>query len=392
MGLVVVLDNFCIYGMYVIPPANTFQLTVNVTNGWNMVSIPGLNTPDQNVNTWWAFRDPGANVFKYAGGYQPVTVAAPGIGYWMKHSGALTYNTGEEWPASGIQIVTHDPIAGASGWNLIGGYELAVGTAGVTTNPPGLQEGPIYKYSGGYQTATTLDPGYGYWMKLTAAGQIIIPETMAKGEVVEYFPEDWGRIILTDATGINYTLYAVNGKVDLNQYELPPAPMAGMFDIRFSSGRIAEDINESVKTIEMSGVTYPLTVRVEGMDIRLMDETGKTVNVNLKDGEDIVISDGTINKLMVSGELLPTVYSLEQNYPNPFNPNTKIKFSIADEVQVNLSVFNILGERVTELKNEMMKAGYYEVEFNATDLASGIYLYRIKAGEFVETKKMVLMK
>jgi hypothetical protein len=116
------------------------------------------------------------------------------------------------------------------------------------------------------------------------------------------------------------------------------------------------------------------------------------VNVNLKDGEDIVISDGTINKLMVSGELLPTVYSLEQNYPNPFNPNTKIKFSIADEVQVHLSVFNILGERVTELKNEMMKAGYYEVEFNATDLASGIYLYRIKAGEFVETKKMVLMK
>ncbi|MBE0570826.1 MAG: hypothetical protein IH618_04705, partial [Ignavibacteriaceae bacterium] len=104
--------------------ASTFQLTVNIADGWNMVSIPGLNTPDQNVSTWWAFRDPGANVFRYSGGYQPVTAAVPGIGYWMKHAGARTYNTGDEWPVGGIQIVAHDPIAGASGWNLFGGYEI----------------------------------------------------------------------------------------------------------------------------------------------------------------------------------------------------------------------------------------------------------------------------
>ena len=128
-----------------------------------------------------------------------------------------------------------------------------------------MQSGPVYKYSGGYQVATTLDPGYGYWIKLTGAGQIIIPETLAKGEKpIEWFPEDWGKIVLTDAAGVSYTLYAVKGEVDLSQYELPPAPMAGMFDIRFSSGRIAEDINSSMQTIDMSGVTYPLTVRVEG--------------------------------------------------------------------------------------------------------------------------------
>ena len=74
------------------------------------------------------------------------------------------------------------------------------------------------------------------------------------------------------------------------------------------SGRIAEDINSSIQEIQMRGVTYPLTVRVEGMDIRLMDESGKTVNVNLKSGEDVVISDATIQKLMVSGELIPAEY------------------------------------------------------------------------------------
>ena len=104
----------------------TFQLSVNISDGWNMVSIPGLHPVDQNVGTWWQYRDLGANVFRYASGYQPVTVAAPGIGYWMKHTGTRTYNTGEEWPAGGIQTVTHTPLAGASGWNLIGGYELSV--------------------------------------------------------------------------------------------------------------------------------------------------------------------------------------------------------------------------------------------------------------------------
>ena len=371
----------------------TFQLVVSVLNGWNMVSIPGLHPTDQNVNTWWQYRDQGANVFKYAGGYQSVTDAVPGTGYWMKHSGDRTYNVGDEWPAGGILTVPHDPITGITGWNLFGGYEQFVITANITTNPPGLQSGPIYKYSGGYSVATTLDPGYGYWIKLTGAGQIIIPETLTKGETVEWFPEDWGRITLTDATGISYTLYAVKGQVDLSLYDLPPAPPAGMFDIRYESGRIAEDINSSIKAIDMKGVTYPLTVRVEGMDIRLMDESGKMINTNLKSGEDIMISDATIQKLMVSGELLPTVYSLEQNYPNPFNPSTLIEFSLPeDAANVKLSIYNILGEKVAELVNTSQKAGKYQYQWNANGVATGMYIYELRTDKFVSVRKMLLLK
>ena len=130
------------------------------------LSIDTWSSPkkDQNVNTWWQYRDTTADVFKYTVGYEPVTIAEPGIGYWMKHSGARIYNTGDEWPADGIQIVTHNPIQGVQGWNLFGGYELSVATANLTTNPPGLIEGSIFKYLGNYQVATTLDPGYGYWV------------------------------------------------------------------------------------------------------------------------------------------------------------------------------------------------------------------------------------
>jgi len=372
---------------------STTQLTVTVNDGWNMVSIPGLNTPDQNVDTWWTFRNPGTDVFKYSGGYQAVSDAVPGEGYWMKHTGARTYNTGDEWPAGGIQIVNHDPIAGTSGWNLIGGYELSVLTASIITVPSGLQDGPVYSYSNGYSEATTLEPGLGYWIKLTSAGQIIIPEVLEKGEkLVEFFPDDWGKIILTDASGINYTLYAVTGQVDLEKYELPPMPPAGMFDIRYGSGRIAEDINCSIQEIQMSGVTYPLTVRAEGMDMRLMDETGKTVNVNLKSGEEVVISDATIQKLMVTGELIPAEYSLEQNYPNPFNPSTTIEFSITETTDATLTIYNTLGEKITELVNTRLEAGQYSFKWNAQNVATGMYIYELRTEKFISVKKMMLVK
>lgn len=161
-------------------PPVSFQLTVAVFSGWNLLSIPG-NHPDGNTpDNWWPYRDTLTNVFRYNNGYQVVDTLEVGVGYWVKHSGGRIYNTGDEWPASGILIVPHYPINGVAGWNLFGGYEIAVSAANVTTNPPGLQSGPIYKYSGGYSVAMTIDPGYGYFMKLTGAGQIIIPESLEK--------------------------------------------------------------------------------------------------------------------------------------------------------------------------------------------------------------------
>ncbi len=378
----------------------TFQLTVAVSNGWNMVSVPGLHPINQNVDTWWAFRDLSANVFKYATGYQTVTDVTPGIGYWMKHAGNRTYNTGDEWPAGGIQIVTHDPVTAAAGWNMIGGYELSVTASLVTTNPPGLQSGPIYKYSSGYSVATTLDPGYGYWIKLTGAGQIIIPESLSKEDKQkEFFPDSWGKILLTDAEGRHYTLYAIKedspdkgNRVDLAQYELPPSPPSGMFDIRYGSGRIAEDINSSTKTIDMSGVTYPLTVRVENIDLRFQDETGKNINSVLKSGESMEITNPLVNKLNVTKDILPKEYALEQNYPNPFNPTTTIQFSVPKQTQLKINIYNTLGELVATIADGMYQAGYYKIMFDASKLSSGTYIYRLESSDFVEVKKMILIK
>jgi hypothetical protein len=85
-------------------------------------------------------------------------------------------------------------------------------------------------------------------------------------------------------------------------------------------------------------------------------------------------------------------FTLNQNYPNPFNPFTKISFSVPHNSEVKLMVFNSLGEKVTELVNEFKPAGNYEIDFNATELPSGVYLYRLEAAGFSAIKKMSLIK
>jgi hypothetical protein len=91
-------------------------------------------------------------------------------------------------------------------------------------------------------------------------------------------------------------------------------------------------------------------------------------------------------------ENLPTDYALDQNYPNPFNPNTKISFSIPVEGFVALDVYNSIGQKVATLVNENKTAGSYEVNFNAANLSSGVYFYKLTSGSFINTKKMILMK
>ena len=85
-------------------------------------------------------------------------------------------------------------------------------------------------------------------------------------------------------------------------------------------------------------------------------------------------------------------FYLAQNHPNPFNPNTIIQFVVPEESFVKLEVYNSLGERIEILASEIMSAGNYEVDFNAKNLPSGVYFYRMQAGSFVETNKMILMK
>jgi hypothetical protein len=90
--------------------------------------------------------------------------------------------------------------------------------------------------------------------------------------------------------------------------------------------------------------------------------------------------------------LLPTEFSLSQNYPNPFNPSTTISYQLPVTSNVTLKIYDILGSEVATLVNQEQSVGNYKVDFNASHLSSGIYFYQVKAGSFVQTKKMILIK
>lgn len=107
------------------------------------------------------------------------------------------------------------------------------------------------------------------------------------------------------------------------------------------------------------------------------------------------IVDWLLEGVMVSvdnDEFGVYTYSLDQNYPNPFNPSTKIKYSLERESDVNITVYDVMGREVADLLNERKPAGVYEVDFDASQLSSGVYIYKITAGDFVSSRKMILMK
>jgi hypothetical protein len=106
----------------------------------------------------------------------------------------------------------------------------------------------------------------------------------------------------------------------------------------------------------------------------------------------LITFDKSTEDVQPVSETLPTAVHLYQNYPNPFNPSTTIKYELPKASQVTLSVFDILGREVSVLANERKNAGVHEVKFDGSNLASGVYIYRMQAGDLVEAKKLILLK
>lgn len=108
----------------------------------------------------------------------------------------------------------------------------------------------------------------------------------------------------------------------------------------------------------------------------------------------IVVTDGLwMGKTQAPlTSILPLEYNLEQNFPNPFNPTTTIKYSIPEDGFVELAVYNILGQKVTSLVNQLQTAGNYAIKFNASDLPSGVYVYRLSSKNYSTSKKLILSK
>jgi hypothetical protein len=133
-----------------------------------------------------------------------------------------------------------------------------------------------------------------------------------------------------------------------------------------------------------------------------MDGDGDMDLITISENDDELIwFENTGSTVDIKGDDTnqPLEFGLHQNFPNPFNPSTKIKYSIPNaeallnsSQHVTLKVYDVLGNEIAELINESKPAGNYEINFDASELASGIYFYRIHAGSFSQVKKMILLR
>ena len=144
--------------------------------------------------------------------------------------------------------------------------------------------------------------------------------------------------------------------------------------------------NVQISSNDTKNVRLKITLTTNIPDVRgMFVNEYNTVNDN-------VLSKLATEELTLKEEGVIKTYSLEQNYPNPFNPTTTINYQIPKDGFVTLKIYDVLGREVASLVNENKSTGRYNLEFNAGNLASGVYLYQLKVNDFVSTKKLMLVK
>lgn len=355
----------------------------SVSAGWNIISVP-LKANDMSVSS--LFPDAASSAFLFNNNYIPVSTLENGAGYWLKfNSGGIINITG-----SAVSF----PVSVQQGWNIVGPFNSSLSASNVSSDPPGIIQTPFYSYSSGYVSSAALEPGKGYWLKTSQSGSLIFSEKIERKSGTEESQSAKTAVLtLTDASGRSVKLLLTEGVPD-SYYELPPLPPAGNFDIRFSGNMYAANMYQECEIL-LSGADFPLSISASGTTVEVKLSDGTVEIIGETDPEIIIKKQPEWIK--ISSVEMPSVFSLSQNFPNPFNPQTKINYSIPSEAQVQIEIFNIMGENIKTLVNKTLQAGNYETEFSAENLSSGVYFYKITAltrgGErFGSVKKMMVLK
>ncbi|GIK59529.1 MAG: hypothetical protein JETCAE03_06600 [Ignavibacteriaceae bacterium] len=211
----------------------------------------------------------------------------------------------------------------------------------------------------------------------TIAIIILLFGTMMGQTIYEVTPGTKGNEITLTVANTSETNPAENIKV------MPPQPLQTR---GFQEERIT--FHQSEQTIERIEPT-------EEAEVTFTFDISRNVSITKKDTIDFMITDANglmMTKTFIFSYVGPKEFKLEQNYPNPFNPSTVISYQLPVVSNITLKVYDILGSEVITLVNEQQEPGYYEVQFNAANIASGMYVYRLQAGDFISVKKMLLIK
>ncbi len=236
------------------------------------------------------------------------------------------------------------------------------------------------------------DEGNGYLFIPPSGNNPLASWNGVNGTIGSVFGTSWmetdgeGSVVLSEKVQSPDGAVGSAGEYEFYLYVIEQE--SGNREIRY----IIEKSDASYKLMGTIIDESPVTDLYNSINFALNSSTATALDLVDVHVDQIALDDVPVGVKADEKPGLPTVYALDQNYPNPFNPTTTIKFAVPKAGDVSLVVFDVLGRKVAELVNGTFNAGYYQVEFNASNLASGIYFYSIEAGEFANVKKLMLLK
>ena len=364
------------------------ELTIDYQSDWDLVGLP-LAVEDASYSNLFPESIVGT-LYAYDVGYIPESYLTAGEGYWLR------FNDAGSTTITGTTI-NELTISLSEGWNLVSGISETVSIYSISDPDGIIVSGTLYGFDVGYVPSDELMAGKGYWLRAYEDGEI----TLTSGALAKTAPRDFslkGKANSLNVNGMDLYFGVEMSARERLSYGLPPKPPSGAFDVRFSGDtRIAGENTE----IEVMNPSQTLTISYDvvldagdHMSWILISESDKEYTIE-GSGEITIPSEETFT--LERKAIIPIAYTLHQNYPNPFNPITSLRYDLPEQAQVTLTVYDLIGREVTQLVNTAQEAGYRSVQWDATDMhgkpvSAGVYLYQIRAGEFVQTKKMVLLK
>ncbi len=421
------LESGYIPGLRDFSGANS-TLACMAAGGWNLISVPVIVSDFHKATI---YPTSVSNAFGYKGGYFVNDSLANGVGYWLKFPGAgsiaLTGTT-----------IQQESVAVTTGWNMIGPPSYPVPLSAIT--PVGTTVTShyfAYSSSGGYLYADTLDPGAGYWVKVSGPGKLLMvtgsvilaPRSALSASRKNSPPATLegvndmngiGLLKVRDGAGNERMLFFSSSRMDVDpaNYEVPPLPPEGTMDVRYGTNRLLEIADSTTVrevAIRVSSAKYPLTLSWTESPACQTD-VGSAVTSLVIDGKETAMRGASEVRVASAPTHLgirfqpsvsvpmPKTFALYQNYPNPFNPSTTIRYDLPKDSRVTLRIYDALGGEVKTVKDEVEGAGYRSAVWGSVNgegrsVASGVYFYRIEAmpidgkgTPFVQVKKMVVLR
>lgn len=372
---------------------------------WSALSVFGDNVEGMSQNS-------GSTIFDYSQAY--------GLAWSEDNSGTVTnkYVRSHEYPTTIRTLSTTGKQIQVN--NSTNFYDMYTNSFQNSTSPYSFDLSESLSGGLNKENSTTINQGReGVVVKEGAEFYFAIGDITLDGENVIFvdFPDS---IVIEDQEMLNEYLRSVPISVDDNSV-LTYGVQYGIVDSVLAVNALSDgsEINFKVQMLDVQtgavigqydNITYSQENVFQynniGYQVDMSGIGNRNVYFNLKVetaadcdfflskrlADDITLGKTGYKQVNYQGSLAVTDYAMEQNYPNPFNPSTTIRYQIPQCGLVTLKVYDILGKEIATLINEEKSQGRYEVNFNASFLASGVYFYRLNVNDHIDTKKMILLK